>query len=188
MVAGANDITIEQGATYILTSRKLADSQDVASLSLSSSTVTGSILTGHEYSTNDIVFIFGANEDPYNGVKTLTVGAANTFTYPMTVTDDPDTPATGDISIGQIVDLTGYTARMQIRLNKSASATIIELTTENGRIVIDGTNGLITATLVSSDTAALDFNRGVYDLEIITGSTVERLLEGNVTLSKEVTR
>lgn len=88
------------------------------------------------------------------------------------------------------VDITGYTARMQLRASLTATATLIELTTENSRIVLtDPTNGIFQLTIAAVDTAALDFVTAVYDLELIApGGAVTPLLEGVVTLSKEVTR
>ncbi len=92
-------------------------------------------------------------------------------------------------SNGDAVDLTGYTARMQVRKTISATAVIIELTTENGRITLGGDNGTITLEITAEDTAALEQFAGVYDLELeASNGFVTRLLEGQVTVSKEVTR
>ena len=35
---------------------------------------------------------------------------------------------------GKVVDITGYTAKAQIRLNHASNAVIYEMTTENGKI------------------------------------------------------
>jgi hypothetical protein len=187
MTAGYYDITIEQGATWSMPVRKTENLQTLTSLTLTGSTVTAT-LTSHDYSTGDSIFIEGANQAAYNGVQDITVTTDNAFTYTISPTVTPTTPATGTITAGKIYDLTGYTARMQVRKSKNSTDTEIELTTENGRITIDGANGLITCNLAASATTLLDFSKGFYDLEIVTGSTVERLLEGRVTLSKEVTK
>lgn len=85
------------------------------------------------------------------------------------------------------VNLTGYTARMQIR-QRLTGDTLIALTTENGRVALGGTDGTVTLTIAATDTADLTMG-GVYDLELVSGAgVVTRLLQGNVTLSKEVTR
>jgi hypothetical protein len=93
------------------------------------------------------------------------------------------------------VDLASYTARMQIRAPGSASgvnggAVLIELTTENSRIALQGGGelGRIDLHLTATDTETLAGIRGVYDLELVQGVDVTRLLEGEVTLSPEVTR
>lgn len=90
---------------------------------------------------------------------------------------------------GSPINLTGFTARMHIRENTSDRLTIVELTTENGRISLGGVNGQITLLLSDAITSALDGSRGVYDLELISsGGEVTRLIEGKITLRSEVTR
>jgi hypothetical protein len=91
------------------------------------------------------------------------------------------------------INLTGYTARLQVRSDTDASTTLIELTTENNRITLnDPTTGVIQLYISAADTAALTFNTGVYDLElqhISSGRTiVENIVYGNVSLRKNVTR
>lgn len=86
-------------------------------------------------------------------------------------------------------NLTGYTARMQIRPSVASSTVLANLTTENGGITLGGAAGTIVLNMSAADTAALNFDVAVYDLEIISsGGVVTRLLAGNVTLCKEVTR
>lgn len=87
------------------------------------------------------------------------------------------------------VDLTGYTARMQLRASAAADAVLLDLTTENGGITLGATDGTITCTASAAQTAALAFSTAVYDLELVDGDgAVTRLAEGSVTLSREVTR
>lgn len=91
-------------------------------------------------------------------------------------------------SAGDAINLTGYTARMQLRKSIEDESTVIELTTENGRIALGGSEGTITLTIAASDTASLSTVEGVYDLELATGSTVEKLIAGTFTVKREVTR
>ena len=115
--------------------------------------------------------------DTEYGKNAIQQGA--TFYFQMAFKDGAGTP----------IDLSGYTARMMIRKNITDAEPQIELTTENGRMAMTGATGVIELTIEEADTAALDFTSGVYDLEIISGSGfVTRLLEGEVELSKEVTR
>lgn len=87
------------------------------------------------------------------------------------------------------VDLTDYTARMQIRKRKADTDVIHESTTENGGITLGGVDGTVLLMINDADTAAFGFVRGVYDIELIdSDGIVTRLVEGNVELSKEVTR
>jgi hypothetical protein len=39
----------------------------------------------------------------------------------------------------------------------------------------------------ATNTASLDFDNAVYDLELFSGATVDRIIEGRVFLSKEIT-
>lgn len=89
----------------------------------------------------------------------------------------------------QPVDLTGCQARMQVRPRLEDAQVLLELTTENGGIELGGTSGQITLHASAQATAALDFRRGVYDLELVRpNGDVQRLFYGPVRLSREVTR
>lgn len=103
-----------------------------------------------------------------------------TFDYVITFYSD----SSGTIPF----DLTGYTARMDIKNNIDDATAIISLTTDNGRITLGGVNGTVQLVVSATDTAALNFERGVYDLELQSGSgVVTRLIQGAVTFEKEVT-
>ena len=90
------------------------------------------------------------------------------------------------------VDLTGYTARMKIRAPgaNGGGTLILELTTENGRIALttDAEPGRIDLEISATDTELLTGANGVYDLEMVSGTEVTRLVQGGVTLSPEATR
>ena len=87
------------------------------------------------------------------------------------------------------VDLTGYTAEMDIRATYDDLTTIIQLDTTNGRITLGGTAGTVQLSISATDTAALSFESAVYDLELTApDGTVTRLMEGGVSFSPEVTR
>jgi len=88
-----------------------------------------------------------------------------------------------------LLDLTGCTAEMQVRSSVDASASLLTLSTTNGRITLGGTAGTITLEISKTDTAAITFERGVYDFELtLANGKVDRLFEGRVFVSKEVTR
>jgi len=93
------------------------------------------------------------------------------------------------------VNLTGYSAKLQVRSSHKSKATIIELSTANSRITLgtggDMTTGAINLFISASDSAQLSVcedTEAVYDLEMTTGYTVSRILQGNVIISPEVTR
>jgi hypothetical protein len=92
-------------------------------------------------------------------------------------------------STGTIINLTGYTARMQIRQTVSSSTILLDLSTLNGRIVITALSGQIRLLVSAADTGAITWQRGKYDLELVSSTgVVTRLLYGEVEVSKEVTR
>lgn len=87
------------------------------------------------------------------------------------------------------VNLTGCTARMQVRAKIADSATLLSLTTENGGIELGGIAGTVAIKISATDTSAITWKGGVYDLEIVfADGTVRRLLSGGVSVSPEVTR
>lgn len=87
-------------------------------------------------------------------------------------------------------DVTGYTARMQLRPATNSSTVTAELTTENGRITVYGTEGRFDLLISATDMSAIEAGTYVYDLEVEAPSTgfVEKLLLGNFTIRPEVTR
>lgn len=89
-----------------------------------------------------------------------------------------------------LINLTGYTGEMQIRETVDSTSTLASSTGTSPTITVTlgGAAGTITVSMTSAATAALSFDKAVYDLEITLGSVVTRLLEGVVTLSREVTR
>ena len=88
----------------------------------------------------------------------------------------------------QPLSLTGYTAHMQVRPYMSSSKVADELTTENGRIVIEDT-GRVRVFLTHEATSQYAFKDGVYDIEIVAGNgDVTRIVGGRIIVRKEVTR
>ena len=77
---------------------------------------------------------------------------------------------------------------MQIRQNVSSDTILVTLTTENGGITLGGVLGTIQLTMTATDTAAITWSDGEYDLELVNGAYVKRLLRGKVKVTKEVTR
>ena len=87
------------------------------------------------------------------------------------------------------VDLTGCTARMQVRPEVESPMVLLELTTANGGIALGGVAGTIEL-YVSDDASTLfTWTAGVWDLEIeFPGGDVRRLAQGSISVSPEVTR
>jgi len=113
------------------------------------------------------------------GIYNIIADQGSTFTRQLTWND----------SAGSPVNLTGYTARMDVRTSiGAAGAASLSLTTENGRIVLGGSAGTINLSAEATATAAVEAGIYVYDLELVSGSTVTRLVQGSFTLRGEVTR
>lgn len=93
------------------------------------------------------------------------------------------------------VNLTGYSAKMQIRSSHKSKAVILELSSPSNGITLgtsgDYTTGAINLTIGATATAQLSVCDGVkpvYDLEMTNGGIVTRILQGNVIIAPEVTR
>ena len=97
---------------------------------------------------------------------------------------------------GLPIDISGRTARMQIRRDRDDDDPIFELTTENGGITT-GVDGSVTINIAASATYPTltppidrDGESWVHDLLLITpGATpvVERLYQGSITVLPGVT-
>lgn len=89
---------------------------------------------------------------------------------------------------GAPIDLTTYTARMQVRETAESGTTLLNLTTENGGIALGNVAGTVTLTATATQTAGIAAGEWVYDIELVSGATVTRLLQGCFTVDAEVTR
>ena len=87
-----------------------------------------------------------------------------------------------------LVNLTGFTAKMQLRSTATSAAVVKELTTENGGITLGGVTGAISLFISAADTAAIAAGNYVYDLILISGTTINKPLYGSFTVRAGVTR
>ena len=89
---------------------------------------------------------------------------------------------------GVVIDLTNYTARMQVRNKLESKDPLISITDASG-ITLGGVAGTIAILVSSTVTDAIENISGVYDLELIdSAGEVTRLIEGTVTFVRGVTR
>lgn len=101
------------------------------------------------------------------------------------------------------VNLTGCTARLQIRADFDTATKTADWTTENGKLVLGGTAGTVKPAVTATETAALwttglsqqgvyqgrtTYRLGYWDLEILTGSIPRRWLHGIASICPEVTK
>lgn len=187
------NLKIYQGATFTEVLRwesHLKTYAPISAISLTAPVVVTS--TGHQIPLGWRVKVKGVsgtkeiNSDEYVYVTAsepnlITIGDINAIGY-------------GDYVSGGVIEyntpkpLAGFTARMQVRPKLASDQVILDLTTENGGIIINDTNKTITITISAAATAALAFKTGVYSLELVNGTEVIPFVHGTVTLEYEVTR
>ena len=113
------------------------------------------------------------------GNITLIVEKGADFPFMLTWKDSNSNP----------IDLTGYSARMQIRPSHKSSEVILSLSSPDDGITLGTTDGLITVNITNAQSSAIDISAGRYDLELVNPSgLVTRLIEGKIKFKPEVTR
>ena len=129
------------------------------------------------------------------GKYSFTIEQGTTTNFEIQYKDSNDTP----------VDLTNYSGRLQIRSTYVQDSGELYLTLSSSLnpdgtgLNFSGSNGSTPPTsgsigiyIAACTSSALTFSEAKYDLELYSGSVecpfTIRLLEGNVKLSKEVTR
>ena len=100
----------------------------------------------------------------------------------------PHKAASGYLAWRAPQNLTGYTARMQIR-DRVGGTVLVSLTSApSGGITINQTDKAIEIVITDAQTGAITKAEGVYDLELVSpGGVVTALLAGAVTFESEVT-
>jgi hypothetical protein len=108
-------------------------------------------------------------------IANLTIDQGASFSSDVTLKD----------SSNALFDLTGYTASAKMAKGYSSTRTRVAMTTT---IASDPTTGVVTLSLTATQTAALDAPaRYVYDLEVTTGASVTRVIEGIINVRPNVT-
>jgi hypothetical protein len=113
--------------------------------------------------------------------------AGNTITVDINAAGYSTYTSGGFLEYNIPVNLTGYSARMQLREKVDSSTVITELTTANNGVII-GADKTIVLTVPATVTATLNFTTAVYSLELLKSTEVITFATGNITLVKEVTR
>jgi len=86
------------------------------------------------------------------------------------------------------INLTGSTAALQLRSLPDDPTAVLTLTTENDGIAITGDEGLVAVHATSTQTNAIITGIYYYDLELSISGTITRIIQGQVTVSAQVTR
>ena len=106
-------------------------------------------------------------------IANLQIDQGATFTSDVTVKD----------ANGNAFDLTGYTARAKLAKGYQSTKTRQDFTTT----IASATEGKVTLSLTADQTTALEDTRYVYDLEIVNGAVVTRVIEGIISVRPQVT-
>jgi hypothetical protein len=131
-------------------------------------------------------------------VHDLTIKQGETFRLSMLYALPPTDGSTPTVDNVEPVDLTGCTARMQVR-EKYGAPVLLELTTENGGLSLRGTEGWIDVLMTHEQTDELGNRPGerprprvqpaLYDLEVTFPSgDVKRVVEGQIAFRSNITR
>jgi len=124
------------------------------------------------------------------GTYNFTIEQGTTVDFELQYTDVNNSP----------INLTGYSGRMQIKSGFANDKPVTYTSLSSSRYP-DGTglnfngssgtkplsSGSIGIYISAVSSSAYTFAKAKYDLELVSGSTVTRILEGVISLSKEVT-
>ena len=120
------------------------------------------------------------------GIYNFTIEQGATFTRIFKYKDSEGNP----IQLGEASAL-----RMQIRESIDSESPITggEFTSASGGFFLSSSVGSnvkdqFTLIIPASTSSNFNFDRAVYDIELVDGGTTTRLLQGKIKLSKEVTR
>jgi len=108
------------------------------------------------------------------GTYNFTIEQGTTFSRVLTLQEN-----------GSAMNLTGYSVASQMRSTHDSSSIVA---TFSGSVT-NASSGQLTLSLTNSQTSAIEEAIYVYDVEITSGAgAVTRILEGNITVTPEVTR
>jgi hypothetical protein len=107
------------------------------------------------------------------GTYNIKIDQGSDFSLQLTVQED-----------GTAKNLAGFSARAQLRPTIDSST----LTATFTCTITDSANGILTMALPYTTTENVGVGQYYYDLELYTGSTSQRLIQGTATVTGEVTR
>jgi hypothetical protein len=111
--------------------------------------------------------------------KNFEVDQNATFNFQIQYTEDDEVTA---------IDLTGASAKLQVRDTQGGSKLAFTLTSPAGGITINGPTGTLDVKMTPTQTNKLFYPKSAYDIMVIdTNGNKIKLLEGFITLSRSVT-
>ena len=176
------NLTIDQGSDWYV-NFVYNQPAEITNITANGTTVTYTAVNG--FTAGQTVSITGVNPSTYN-LQSVLVNAATGSQFTVL------NAATGTYINGGIayapVNVTGYTAALQLRSLPESPTTVLSLTSSSG-ITVGTTNGLFAVHATAIQTANIDEGIYYYDIEITSPtSVVTRLAQGQIVVSAEVTR
>lgn len=177
------NVEIDQGADWYI-NFVYNQPAEITNVVGNGTTVTFTATNG--FTAGQTVSISGVLPSQYN-FQDVSVASATASNF--TVTNS----ATGVYISGGIayapVNLTSYTAELQIRSLPSSPDAVLTLNTSNSGIAITALTGTIACHATANQTRLIDEGTYYYDIEITSLSgIVTRVAQGQVIVSAEVTR
>jgi hypothetical protein len=177
------NVEIDQGADWYI---NFVYNQPAEITNITSNGTTVTFTANNGFSLGQIVSISGVLPSQYN-FQNATVASVTNSSFTVT------NPATGTYISGGIayapVNLTSYTAELQIRSLPSSPDAVLTLSTSNSGITITPLTGTIACHATAAQTRIIDEGTYYYDIEITSVSgIVTRVAQGQVIVSAEVTR
>ena len=182
-MAVSYNTTIDQGADWYITFI-YNQPAEITNITANGTTITVTAVNG--FTANQTASISGVNPSQYN-LQNFTVVNPTSSSFQIT------NGATGTYISGGLayapVNLTGYSAALQIRSLPSDPTAVLSLATSGNGITITALTGQIDVHATAAQTAAIDEGTYYYDIEITSVSgIVTRIAQGQVVVSAEVTR
>jgi hypothetical protein len=181
-MAAIYNTTIDQGANWFITFI-YKQPATITNITGNGTTVTYTATNG--FTSGQIIDVDGVLPGVYN-LQNVAVNTATTSAFTVT------NPATGIYISGGLatgaVNITDYTAALQIRSLPQDATAVLSLTSSAG-ITITGATGTIAVTATAAQTGNIDEGPYYYDLEITSPTgVVTRVAQGQVVVSAQVTR
>jgi hypothetical protein len=181
-MAAIYNTTIDQGANWFITFI-YKQPATITNITGNGTTVTYTATNG--FTSGQIIDVDGVLPGVYN-LQNVAVNSASTSQFTVT------NPATGIYISGGLatgaVNITDYTAALQIRSLPQDATAVLSLTSASG-ITITGATGTIAVTATANQTGNIDEGPYYYDLEITSPTgVVTRVAQGQVVVSAQVTR
>jgi hypothetical protein len=176
------NLGMDQGADWDL---NVVYAQPASITNVSGNGTTVTYTAANSFSAGQIVTVDQVIPYIYN-LQEVEIATASATQFTVT------NAATGNYVSGGLatapLDITGYTAKMQMRSYPNSPTAVLTLTTENGGIVITGATGNIQLHATADQTGAVNQGPYDYDLEIYQSTSVTRVIQGQVEVSAQVTR